>query len=154
MAYKIENPYELIEVEVGDRRAVLEADLSVSAVTDFGVRLKKTMAAMKVHEPLVQKAAREGNVKKMAKLNAQAQASVEDACAAIVGECGVREFKEACFPGRRQALRPVLGLLRVLDEAVKGAGERYRQQGEKAAHYLSEVRVAQADPDPSTEQAG
>ena len=154
MAYVIESPYERIEIEAEDRSTVLEADLSVEAVTDFGARLKKVMASMKALDPLVQKAASEGRVRKMAKLNARAQAAVEDACASILGDDGVRKFKTDLFPGRKQALKPMLGLLRVLEEAVRGAGETYRSQGEKAAHYLSEVRVAQTDTDPSPEQAG
>lgn len=149
MAYKVESPYKEIEIEAGERKIVLEADLSIEAITDFGARCERVMAEMNALKPQIAAAQNELDIKKMNALNAKAQMAVENACAAIVGQGGVQGYKETCFPGRKQVLKPMLSLIQVLEAVVKESGVKYRKEQELAAHYLSEAISAQTQPDPA-----
>ena len=149
MAYEIESPYVKIEVESAGRKAVLDADLYNVAETDFGARCKRIMEDMDRLRPEIEEARKALDLERMDALNSRAQAAVEGACASIVGDDGVRSFKEGCFPGRKQVLKPMLSLIEVLEAVVKGEGDARRKQEELAAHYLSEANSAQTEPDPA-----
>ena len=131
MAYEIESPYVKIEVESAGRKAVLDADLSIEAVTEFGARCKRIMEDMDRLRPEIEEARKALDLERMDALNSRAQAAVEGACASIVGDDGVRSFNE------------------VLESVVKGEGDARRKQEELAAHYLSEANSAQTEPDPA-----